>query len=135
MRALRPALRACSFFVLVSALGCGGGSAGTVSGTVTLGGEPLKEGTVRFVPADGQGQTTTAAVKDGKFSAAVPAGEVRVEFSAPKVIGTRKMYDTPDSPVVNETAELVPARYNVQSTLKIVVKGGSQTETFALDAK
>jgi hypothetical protein len=121
---------------LVAAAGCSGDVAtGTVTGTVTLDGQPLKEGVVRFVPADGKGQTASAEVRDGKFTAAVPRGEMRVEFSAPKAVRQTKMYDTPDSPVGEETAELLPARYNVQSTLKVTVKGGSQAEKFELTSQ
>jgi hypothetical protein len=117
---------------LLAGAGCSGG-AGSVSGTVTLNGEPLKEGVVRFVPADGTGQTVTADIKDGKFTADVPPGDMRVEFSAPRPTGKKqKMYDTPDSPVVEETVELLPERYNVQSDLKLKVKGGGQTEKFEL---
>ena len=120
---------------LLAAAGCGDGSTSTVNGTVTLDGQPLKEGVVRFVPTDGKGQTASAEVKDGKFTAVVARGELRVEFSAPKVVRQTKMYDTPDSKLVDETVELLPARYNVQSTLKITVKGGSQTEKFELTSQ
>ena len=118
--------------VLAAVAGCSIDD-GTVTGTVTLNGQPLKEGTVRFLPVDGKGPTASAEIKDGKFTAAVPPGRKRVEFSAPKIVGKpQKMYDTPDSPVVDQVDELIPARYNVASELTITVKGGSQTETFAL---
>jgi hypothetical protein len=121
---------------LLLAAGCGGGSTGSVSGTVTLGSDPLKEGTITFTPADGKGQTVSAPIKDGKFSASLPVGDMKVQISAPRPTGKkRKMYDTPDSPEVEEMGELVPEKYNTQSTLTLKVKGGSQTETFALDAK
>jgi hypothetical protein len=123
--------------VLLGIAGCGGGSAmGTVNGTVTFDGQPLKQGTVRFVPVDGKSPTASANVTDGKFTVNVPTGEMRVEFSAPKATGRRtKMYDTPDSPVVEDTVELIPERYNVRSELKISVKKGSQDETFTLKLK
>jgi hypothetical protein len=122
--------------VLVWAAACAGSpNQGTVNGTVTLDGRPLKEGVVRFVPADGKSPTASAAVADGKFTAAVPVGEMRVEFSAPKVVGRHKAYDTPDSPVVDDVAELLPDRYNVKTDLKLAVKKGSQDEMFALKSK
>jgi hypothetical protein len=123
-------------FVLVSVAGCSGASAqGTVNGTVTLDDQPLKEGVVRFVPVDGNGQTKTANVKDGRFTTALPAGALRVEFSAPMVVGRRPAYNTPESPMVDIVEELLPARYNVQSELRITVKNGSQEETFSLKSK
>jgi hypothetical protein len=121
---------------LLALAGCSGSSTqGTVHGTVTLDGQPLKTGTVRFVPADGRSQTATADVKDGKFTAPVSLGEMQVEFSAPKVIGQRKVYDTPDSPMVDDVAELLPERFNVKSKLRITVRKGSQDETFSLQSK
>jgi hypothetical protein len=125
-----------SIFVLALAavIGCSSADTTTVSGTVTLDGSPLKEGVVRFVPTDGKTATSSAAIKDGKFSTVVPKGEMRVEFSAPKVIGQKKMYDTPEAPLVDEVVELLPERYNVKSEMKITVKGGGQTESFTLES-
>jgi hypothetical protein len=57
---------------------------------------------------------------------------MRVEFSAPKVVGQQKMYDTPDSPKVDVVAELLPRRYNVQSELTLDVQLGSQHAPFKL---
>jgi hypothetical protein len=122
--------------VAVLTLGCSSGSpTGTVNGTVTFDGQPLKEGTVRFVPADAKTPAVTAPVTDGKFTIAAPVGENRVEFSAAKVVGKIKMYDTPDSPTVDLTKETLPDKYNVRSTLNTTVKSGSQDETYALTTK
>jgi hypothetical protein len=108
---------------------------GTVTGEVTLDGQPLKQGLIRFVPVDGKTPTADAAVTDGKFIATVPPGEKRVEISAAKVVRKIKMYDTPDSPVVDETAELLPARYNVRSELTMTVQKGTQEKRFELKSK
>jgi hypothetical protein len=125
-----------SLITCVGSTGCSGAPPqGTVNGTVTLDDKPLKEGVVRFVPADGKSQTAFANVVDGKFSAAVPLGEMRVEFSAPRVVGRHKAYDTPDSPTVEDVDELLPERYNVRTELKVTVKKGSQDETFRLTSK
>src|SRR4051812_2388316 len=87
---------------LALAAGCSDGSKATVSGKVTLDGEPLKEGLIKFLPADGKSQNADAPIKDGQYMATMPPGEKRVEISAPKVVGKRKMYDTPDSPSVDD---------------------------------
>lgn len=105
---------------------------GTVSGTVTLDGQPLKSGTIRFVPADGQTATADGAITDGKYSATVPPGEKRVSVSAPKVIGKKRVYDTPDSPQVDIVEELLPARYNLQSKLTFTVTAGQQSHDVEL---
>ena len=125
-----------SLLLLVGLAGCSDSSSqGEVNGTVTLDGQPLKDGDVRFVPVDGKSPTTSAKITDGKFTATVPIGLKRVEFSAGKVIGKIKMYDTPESRVVDDIREQIPARYNTKSELKITVKKGSQDETFALKSK
>ncbi len=98
---------------------------GTIEGSVTLDGRPLAEGVVRFVPANGDSQTASAAILNGKYTANVPLGKNRIEFSAPKVIGKRKMYETADSPEVDVVTELLPERYNVQSELQMDVQPGT----------
>lgn len=108
---------------------------GTVAGTVTLDGQPLKIGTIRFVPVDDRTAPADAPILDGKFTAKVPLGEKRVTISAPKVTGKRKMYDTPDSPTVDIVDELLPDQYNRKSTLTFTVKPGEQQLSFDLKSK
>ncbi len=107
---------------------------GTVNGTVTLDGKSLPTGTVRFVPVDGASQTASAMVQEGEFTATVPIGRMRVEFSASKVVGQQKMYNTSDSPEVDMVAELLPPRYNVQSELTLDVQAGTQDAPFELSS-
>jgi hypothetical protein len=45
------------------------------------------------------------------------------------------MYDTPDSPTVDIVAELLPAKYNVNSELKMTVDGAAQEQNFNLQSK
>jgi hypothetical protein len=124
----------CGVFTLVA--GCSSSSTvGTLDGTVTLDGAPLKSGLIRFVPIDGQTPTADATIADGDFRATVPLGDKRVEITAPQVTGQRKAYDTPDSPMVDTIRELLPAKYNVNSELTYKVEPGSQTHEFALQSK
>jgi len=116
--------------------GCGSPEGqGMVTGTVTLDEAPLAEGVVRFVAVDGDSPTASAPVTKGKFVARLPVGQMRVSFSAPKVVGTRQMYDTPDSPVVDVVEELLPGRYNVRSELTLDVEQGSQEVSFPLESQ
>lgn len=105
---------------------------GTVTGTVTLDGQPLTQGLIRFVPADGRTASADTAIENGSYSAQVPVGDKQIWISASKVVGKRKMYDTPDSPTVDVTQELLPARYNAQTTLTLKVEPGKQQKTFEL---
>ena len=45
------------------------------------------------------------------------------------------MYDAPDSPSVDEVAELLPDRYNVRSELTMTVQSGAQEKRFELKSK
>jgi len=127
-----------SFFVVCATLSCGCSTDtknGTVAGMVTLDGQPLEKGLIRFTPADGQTATADATIAAGKFSATMPVGEKRVSLSSPKVVGQRKMYETADSPMVDMIQELLPPKYNSQSTLTITVKSGNQEQAYDLTIK
>jgi hypothetical protein len=104
-----------------------------LNGDVTFDGSPLKEGVARFVPAEGKGTTSTANISGGQFRASLVAGDYRVEFSAPKVIGKRRMM--PESPEVDEVIELLPEKYNVKSEMKVSIKPGTQEKKFELSSK
>ena len=108
---------------------------GTVTGTVTLDGQPLKSGTIRFDAADNRTPAADASIVDGKYTAAVPPGDKRVTITSPKVVGKKKMYDTADSPTIDVTEELLPRRYNAQTELTLSVKVGDQEHPFDLKSK
>ena len=131
LRATCNAIATIALFILPCLGGCSG-KEGNVSGEVTLDGHPLKEGIIRFVPVDGQTAAADAPIVNGKFNAKVPAGEKRVEISAPKVVGTQKMIDEPGAKEVDEIGELVPERYNARSELTMKVESGKQQKSFAL---
>ncbi len=107
----------------------------TVKGNVTLDGQPLANGLINFVAVDGGALTAEATITTGQYQAVVPPGEKRVEIRAPKVTGKQKMYDTPNSPSVEVVTELLPRRYNVDSTLTMTVEDGEQEKSFELTAK
>lgn len=116
--------------------GCSGGEAvGTVTGQVTLDGQPMKKGLIRFVPADGKSSGVGADVVDGKYTAQVPVGEVKVEITADRVVGKQKMYDTPDSPTVDKVVPAVAERFNVATELRMTVQAGSQEKSFEVMGK
>jgi len=121
--------------VSLAASGCSSDSGkGAILGTVTVDGLPLKSGLIRFVPVDGRTPTAEATIMDGEFSAEVPIGEKRVSISAPKVVGKRPAYQTPNAPMIDIVEELLPSRYNVTSELTINVTGGSQDAEFKLES-
>ena len=107
----------------------------TVSGEVTLDNQPLAAGNIQFRPLSGDAPTAGAEIKDGKFEAQVPVTKMRVEITANKVVGQRKAYDAPNSPVADEVVELIPPRYNANSELTLDVKEGTQTVRYDLQSK
>jgi hypothetical protein len=124
-----------SIFIIVCSLaGCShdDGKHGTVSGMVTLDGQPLPAGSIHFTPADGHTSPAEGAIADGNYSVVTGVGESRVSISSSKVVGKRKMYNTPDSPTVDNVIELLPAQYNTQSTLTLKVVPGSQQQPYDL---
>lgn len=100
-----------------------------------MNGQPLEKGLIRFDPMDGRTASAEAAIANGKFRVETPVGDKKVSISAAKVVGKRKMYNTPDSPTVDITEELLPAKYNSQSTLTLTVAPGNQSPTFELTSK
>lgn len=115
--------------------GCGDNSMSEVEGTVTVDGEPLAKGGITFVPTDGKSPTAGAEIVNGKYSAKVPVGMMKVSLSGEKVTQTRKLYNTPDSPVAKMTGEALPPEYNAKSTLTLEVKPGKQTKDWTITLK
>ena len=95
---------------------------GDVQGTVTVNGQPLEEGSIRFIPVDGETQTTGGIITNGSFQVEVPVAKQRVEIMA-NVIDKEKTPPNPtDDQIVMKT--LVPKRYNFESELILDVVPG-----------
>jgi len=132
----RAKLSLLALAIASSVLGCSSEPAQSkVKGTVTLDGQPLANGLIHFVAVDAGAPTAEAAITAGQYEAVVPPGEKRVEIRAPKITGKEKVYDTPDSPMVDIVSELLPPRYNVDSTLTMSVGDGEQEKSFELTGK
>src|SRR5262249_51211635 len=107
-----------------------------VSGTVKLGGEPLKTGNIVFAPLQ-VGRGAQGTIVDGAFS--IPRGQgpspgtYRVEIYSIQPTGKR-VFDRGEGEMIEETRNLVPAMYNASSTLEAVVKEGGDN-TFPFDLK
>ena len=122
-------------------VGCGsstGPPRGAVQGQVTLDGKPLPRGSITFRPTSGtQGPSSGTTIVDGKFHLSAAAGPVvgytRVEVYAPHKTG-RKVAPPLGGPgnSIDEIVELIPPRYNTQSTLQCEVKPGDNILDFDL---
>jgi hypothetical protein len=123
---------------------CGCGSVDSdrlaIKGNVTLGGEPLAGGSISFVPLNADGISAAGMIVSGQFTiphADGPSpGEFRVEILYFAETG-RMVADT-DAPgqQMAETRQVVPAKYNFESTLKVQLNAdNAENLEFKLDAR
>ena len=105
---------------------------GEVSGTVTVNGTPAKTGSISFFPLDRKSVTSGAAIQDGKYMAKVPLGAVKVEIRVSKVIGRKRIYNTPNSPIQDILQEVLPPKYNDQTELELDVQAGKNQKDYHL---
>ncbi|HJQ80403.1 MAG TPA: hypothetical protein VJ828_10635 [Lacipirellulaceae bacterium] len=123
--------------LFVAVAGCDKGIAGRsrVHGTVTVNGTPPASGAIAFTPVDGAAPTAGGEIVDGKYSVDVPIGQSMVAIRVPRVVGQRKLYNTPDSPVQPTMEESLPAKFNDETELTIDVKPGETQGDFDLKTK
>lgn len=115
--------------------GCGGSNLAPVSGTVTFDGQPLKEASIRFVPADGKAPTEAAMIRDGKFGAQLQRTTYKVQINASKLVDTGAKLDEKGPGGGPTAVEILPARYNVQSELTLSVTGPIRDARFELKSR
>ncbi len=108
--------------------GCGGAADSlprqAVSGAVTLDGRPLARGSIQFQPASQNGVAAGAEIKDGKYAIPRDQGPIPGEY---KVIisSASATAPTPTGPPGQSPPpppDLIPARYNAESTLTATVE-------------
>ncbi|MDR3632299.1 MAG: hypothetical protein P4L84_00605 [Isosphaeraceae bacterium] len=134
-------------------VGCGGGDdlpRQSVSGTVTLGGQPLAQGRIEFEPASPEAKTPVGGeIKDGAFR--IPRdqgptpGDYKVMITASGAmasgVDTSPGAEPPKGskkklPQIGPAPELIPKEYNSKTTLTAKVEAGkSNTFDFPLNAK
>lgn len=119
-------------------MGCSGEQTAAVQGKVTLDGEPVALGNIVFLPIGGAGTKGSAPVEQGAYT--IPAtdklapGSYRVEISWHKPTG-RKVASADPGIMMDETREVVPPKYNSDSTLKVEIGSGKVEQDFALTSK
>ncbi|MCL4203728.1 MAG: hypothetical protein KJ000_14605 [Pirellulaceae bacterium] len=119
----------------VSMTGCGasdGVDRASVSGTVTLDGQPVGEGSIVFTPTAGTtGPMCFVPIANGAYSIAAGdrgpvVGKHKVEIEGYRDTGTV------DDGGAALKDQIVPAKYNRQTTLVVEVAKGSNTHNFEL---
>jgi hypothetical protein len=116
--------------------GCGGGSdLVAVQGQVNLDGQPVKEGVIRFAPADGQTTTQAVSIKDGNFEALLHRTTYIVRISYPSLPRAPAQVKTQGPDGEPTVGELIPPRYNTRSELKLEVKEARKDVRYDLKSK
>src|SRR5690349_17430823 len=116
------------------ALGCS--DKASVSGTVRLNGQAIEEGSINFIPVEGnQGAGAGAVIDKGDYHVSrgkgVTPGKNRVELRAFRNTG-RKVQDPTGKPgtMIDERVPAFPPEYNDKSTLVREVQPGSNKIDF-----
>jgi len=105
---------------------------GEVKGNVLVNGRPAPTGSISFFPVDGKSPTAGATITDGKYTAMVPLGKVKVEIRVSRVVGQRQLYPTPNSPVQPIMQEVLPPKYNDLTEIEMDVDKGTNEKDFDL---
>jgi hypothetical protein len=118
------------------ALGCAEETnEGTITGTILVDGEPAETGSIAYIPVDGNTGTGGGVVENGKYTARAPAGKMKVQIQVNKVVGQRQAYDAPGSRVTPVMEQILPPKYNTQTTLEIDVQPGENVKNYELSTK
>lgn len=124
--------------VAVLVCGCGEGGDGlkreAVSGKVTFNGKPLEQGSIQFLPPQGnQNAGAWGQIVNGAYAIAAAEGPVAGEYSVSITSASSSSggaaTDTPpgdDSGLVDPNA--IPEQYNLRTTLKATVEAGKANE-------
>jgi hypothetical protein len=128
-------LSAYAFVLMTCFAGCGRSAGVTaISGTVSYDGQPVKKGTIAFLPAESDGPTAAATIADGKYSAKVAPGKKLVRIEGYKVIGQHRYNPlNPKSRMVDTQEQFLPDRYNKKSELTRDITPGLGTCDFTLE--
>jgi hypothetical protein len=110
-------------------VGCADPAGGreAVSGEILFKGQPLDQGTIQFIPVDGQDTTSGSLIAAGKYAVAKKDGLKPGRYTVVISSGDPKVHAPPDElpgapfPVAKER---LPKEYNTQSKQVAEVKPG-----------
>ena len=124
--------------VCVLSTGCDQGiRRAEVHGKVTLDGQPIPQGDIRFVPTSGP--VWSARIKDGSYTTAgtkgVPTGPLRIEIQAFRT-PVSSLPPDPESDAI-PVEQYLPAKFNLESQLELTIEPGATTveKNFELTTK
>ena len=116
-------------------IGCGT-PATTITGAVTLDGQPVPNASLEFFPVTGKGRVSfTTTDGSGRYTVAVSPTPLKVVITATKIDGKEKNPYDPDGPLVDRVVEALPERYGFQEKTPLVaspVENQSTTIDFTI---
>jgi hypothetical protein len=125
--------------LLIACAGCGPGEQTTVSGTVTLNGQPLAKGIISFSGESSGAGTGGGSIVNGKYTVKdLPPGKYHVHIAGEP----ENKFIEPNSPEAQRTltdeeiramSDPLPAG-TTGTEQQVEVKAGAQTHDFALEA-
>jgi hypothetical protein len=139
--------RKLSLVLLLALSGCGGGDGldrQTVTGQVVFDGQPLKEGEILFFPTSATGKdavATGAHISGGSYTISREDGPIPGNYKVQITAAGGAQAPPASADAMPGTGpiharELIPAKYNVQSTLTADVKAGETNKfDFTLSSK
>lgn len=113
------------------ATGCASGDIGTVTGTVTAGGEPLAGAMVKFFPRPEGRMSSAMTDEDGNYELIYSRDQKGAKVGEHMVQITTAVETGDYSGTIAK--EKLPAKYNLSSELKENVKPGHNEINFDLD--
>lgn len=124
----RPAF-AGLFFILPVLAGCGGSDGPTrypVTGSITLGGQPLDQGTIQFTPTGTKGIGSGATISNGEYAIprekGLPPDQYRVMIFSADLGATPEPAEDEMPGSEKLLPERIPLEYNAQSEIVVEVK-------------
>ena len=124
--------------IFTFSFGCSDPYAGRkeVTGTVSLKGQPLKEGTIFFAPGDNQGSQANVLITDGKYKVIRKEGllpgryVVRISSADKKTTVNEAEAGGPGGSANVTFFDMIPPEWNVESTQVVTVKDGENVFNF-----
>ena len=117
-----------------SLLGCGGGQSGpqraSISGTVTIDGALVENGTIEFAPSGTtKGPLASGSIEQGKYSISTLGPVVGTHKVSISWIKNTHQKDPSGAEIF---VQAIPEKYNKATTLEVTVKSGNVTANFEL---
>ena len=110
----------------------------TISGKVTVEGDPIDTGSIMFTAADGGTYVAGGVIEDGQYKASVPPGDKIVQIRGLKKIGQREVFDEVSGkkfPTDSHVRMTPPAYEAADSPLRAKVTKDGEVFDFQLSKK